>query len=127
MALLDVRHLTFTYPGETRPAVQDVSFSLDAGDFAVLCGATGSGKSTLLRCLKREIAPKGVLTGALLSDGVPLRDLSARDSACRIGFVAQRPEAQIVTDKVWHEMAFGLENLGIPSPVIRRRIASSRN
>ena len=125
MALLDVRHLTFTYPGETRPAVQDVSFSLEAGDFAVLCGATGSGKSTLLRCLKREIAPKGVLTGALRSDGVPLRDLSARDSACRIGFVAQRPEAQIVTDKVWHEMAFGLENLGVPSPVIRRRIAET--
>ena len=107
MALLAVEHLSFTYPSGAEPVLRDVSFTLEAGDFTVLLGATGSGKSTLLRCLKREIAPRGEMTGKILVDGAPLSALSARESACRIGLVGQRPEEQIVTDKVWHELALG--------------------
>lgn len=125
MALLTIRNLSFSYPLSAQKAVDSVSFSLNQGDFCVLCGATGSGKSTLLRCLKREIAPKGQFEGDILYHDQPLQSLSERESACKIGFVAQRPQQQIVTDKVWHELAFGLENMGMPQATIRRRVAET--
>ena len=123
MEFLTVENLTFTYPLCSSPAVQDVSFTMQEGEFTVLCGATGSGKSTLLRLLKRELAPKGERTGRILWNGISADGLSADVSARSIGFVMQKPEQQIVTDKVWHELAFGLENMNVPQPVIARRTA----
>ncbi len=123
MALLAVQDLTFTYPEQTSPALQDVSFSMEEGSFTVLCGATGSGKSTLLRLLKRELAPRGQLLGEVRITGRAQSALTDREAATLVGFVMQRPEQQLVTDKVWHEMAFGLENLGLPQQVIARRVA----
>ncbi len=123
MELLSVKDLTFTYPQCTVPAVSGVSFSLQRGEFAVLCGATGCGKSTLLRLLKRELAPLGTSAGTITFQGTPLAELAPEISASKIGFVMQKPEQQIVTDKVWHELAFGLENLHIPQEIIARRIA----
>ena len=123
MALLDVEHLTFTYPGCGEATLEDVSFQVEQGDFLAVCGATGSGKSTLLRLLKRELAPQGTLTGRICLDGTAQSDLPPMDAACRIGYVMQRPEQQIVTDKVWHELAFGLENMNLPQAVIARRVA----
>ena len=123
MAFLRLEKVNFMYPGANEPAVLDVSFSVERGAFCVLCGATGSGKSTLLRLLKREIAPLGESTGEIFLDGQSLSALSARDAAGRIGYVMQRPEQQIVTDKVWHELAFGLENLGLTQQTIARRVA----
>lgn len=125
MALLTIRNLSFSYPLAVQKAVDSVSFSLNRGDFCVLCGATGSGKSTLLQCLKREIAPKGQLDGDILYQDQPLQKLPERISACKIGFVAQRPQQQIVTAKVRHELAFGLENMGLPQATIRRRVAET--
>ncbi len=119
MELLAVKNLSFTYPQQTRPAVDRVSFRVEGGEFVVLCGATGSGKSTLLRLLKREIAPNGNACGDLTFGGVPISEIPPE----RIGFVAQRPDEQIVTDKVYSELAFGLENLGLPQSVIARRVA----
>jgi len=121
--ILAVEGLTFTYPKCGAPAVRDVSLTLEKGEFAVLCGATGSGKSTLLRMLKRELTPLGEKSGRILFCGKELSELSDRDSAAKIGFVMQQPEQQIVTDKVWHELAFGLENLGVPQSEIARRTA----
>lgn len=112
MALLAIQNLSFAYPHLPAKSWKTSPF-LGKG-VLVLCGATGSGKSTLLRCLKREIAPKGELSGQILYQDQPLSALSERESACRIGFVAQRPQQQIVADKVWHELAFGLENMGLP-------------
>ncbi len=103
--------------------MKDISFEVNAGEFVTVCGATGSGKSTLLRLLKRELAPVGDVSGRILFEGRDLQELTARESAGKIGFVMQNPEQQIVTDKVWHELAFGLENLGVESEVIRRRVA----
>ena len=123
MEILAVSGLTFTYPLCSSPAVENVSFSLERGEFAVLCGATGSGKSTLLRMLKRELSPLGDKKGTVSFCGTELSRLSDRQSASAIGFVMQKPEQQIVTDKVWHELAFGLENLGTPPDEISRRIA----
>ena len=123
MDLLEVENLTFTYPLCASPAVRDVSFSLKEGGFTVLCGPTGSGKSTLMRLMKRELVPLGEKSGRVLFRGTETEELPASDSARLVGFVAQNPEQQIVTDKVWHELAFGLENLGVPQPVIARRVA----
>ena len=125
MEILAVEDLSFTYPQCSSPAVRDVSLRLERGEFAVLCGATGSGKSTLLRMLKRELVPNGEMSGRVTFCGLPLGELSPADSASRIGFVMQRPEQQIVTDKVWHELAFGLENLGVPQDEIARRTAET--
>ena len=123
MALLAVENLTFTYPNCAAPAIENVSLTVEKGEFLALCGPTGCGKSTLLRLLKRELAPLGELTGAILVDGRPQGALTDREAAARIGYVMQRPEHQIVTDKVWHELAFGLENLGLPQAEIARRVA----
>ena len=123
MAILTVKNLNFTYALGTVQSLTDISFSLEEGDFCVICGATGSGKSTLLKMLKRELTPMGELSGEILMDGTPLSQLDDRTAAASIGFVMQRPEQQLVTDKVWHELAFGLENLGLPQNVIHRRVA----
>ncbi len=123
MEILAVENLSFKYPQCERRALDGVSFSVEKGDFVAVCGATGSGKSTLLRMLKRELTPLGILTGNVRYDGKPLSELDNLTSACKIGFVAQRPEQQLVTDKVWHELAFGLENMGTPNAAITRRVA----
>ena len=123
MEILTVENLSFTYPDSCRKAVNNVSFGVEKGEFIALCGATGSGKSTLLRLLKRELTPLGELTGRVMLRNADIREMSICDSAGKVGFVMQRPEQQIVTDKVWHELAFGLENLGTPQKEMRRRVA----
>lgn len=125
MALIQVIGLSFRYPGAGRDAVRDVTFSMEKGEFAVLCGASGCGKSTLLRMIKRELSPLGERTGEIRYREQPLESLSDRESASAIGFVMQKPEQQIVTDKVWHELAFGAENTGIPAEKAARRIAET--
>ena len=129
MELLSVRDLTFTYPkqramtGEAGPALDHVSFSVEEGEFIVLCGESGCGKTTLLKLLKRELSPHGEKSGEIFFHGIRQEELSEAEAACQIGYVLQNPENQIVTDKVWHELAFGLENMGVPTQVIRRRVA----
>ena len=123
MELFTIRDLTFSYPEQTQPALRSLSLTVERGEFLVLCGPSGCGKSTLLRQLKTVLAPHGRRTGELLLEGRPLDSLSQREQAERIGFVQQSPENQLVTDKVWHELAFGLESLGYDTPTIRRRVA----
>ncbi len=119
--LIRVRDLTFTYPEQETPALSSLSLSVEPGEFLVLCGPSGCGKSTLLRQFKTVLAPHGVRTGEILFSGRPLDELDQREQSARIGFVQQSPENQIVPDKVWHELAFGLESLGYDTPAIRRR------
>ena len=123
MAYLDIKDLSFTYPGCSDKAVDGVSLSIERGEFVVLMGATGSGKSTLLRLLKPELRLNGDIRGEVLFDGEDMSDLTPEKSASQIGFVGQYPEEQIVTDKVWHELAFTLENLGADRDTIARRTA----
>jgi GTPase SAR1 family protein len=123
MEVLTLKNLSFQYPEAADAAVKDVSFSVSKGEFIVLCGATGSGKSTLMRLLKRELIPLGQMRGEIAFDGIAQKDLSDRDAAEQIAYVMQHPEQQIVTDKVWHELAFGLENLGYSRQAISSRVA----
>lgn len=127
MDKLEISHLTFYYPDQTTPALDDFSLEVASGDFVVLCGPSGCGKSTLLRQLKSVLAPHGRRTGEILFDSRRLDELSAVEQTSKIGFVLQDPESQIVTDKVWHELAFGLESLGFDTPTIRRRVAEMAN
>ena len=123
MALLQIENLTFRYPQAEESVLDGVSFFLEEGEFAVLCGASGCGKTTLLRLLKRELSPHGERGGALFYNGRAMEELDDRTAAGEIGFVMQNPESQAVTDKVWHELSFGLESLGEDPAVIRRRVA----
>ncbi len=125
MEILDIKDLSFSYAGSDIKALDGVSFSVKEGEFVALCGATGSGKSTLLRLIKRELRPNGALSGCVLLCGEDISAMDVRTSAATTGFVMQDPETQIVCDKVWHELAFGLENLRVPQAEIRRRVAET--
>ncbi|MGN8874349.1 ECF transporter S component [Pseudoflavonifractor sp. HCP28S3_F10] len=122
-ACVEVERLSFSYPEQRIRALEEITLSVRPGAFMVLCGPSGCGKSTLLRQLKTVLAPHGRREGRILFEGRPLEELDQREQSRRIGFVQQSPENQIVTDKVWHELAFGLESLGLDTPVIRRRVA----
>ena len=111
--LYQAEGLSFAYPGQTAWALENICLSVAPGSFTVACGPSGCGKTTLLRQLKPALAPKGRRQGRLLFDGEDLENLDLRRQSAGIGFVAQDPDSQIVTDKVWHELAFGLENLGL--------------
>lgn len=117
------KNVNFTYPEATTKALRDISFSVQHGEFLILCGPSGCGKSTLLRHLKTCLAPHGLFSGEITYKGTPLGKLPKRVQAQEIGYVLQSPENQVVTDKVWHELAFGLESLGYDTPTIRRRVA----
>ena len=123
MAHFAIEQLTFAYPGAERRALDGVSLEIEQGSYVVICGKSGCGKTTLLRHLKSVLTPHGERTGHVLFEGVPLEDVPQRDQSAKIGFVMQNPDAQIVTDKVWHELAFGLESLGCDKDSMRFRVA----
>lgn len=127
MEILSIKDLTFSYPNKENFALQNVNLSINSGDFVVVCGQSGSGKTTLLRMLKKEIAPYGEKQGAVYYKGEDVEKLDDKISAQKIGFVFQKPDQQIVTDKVWHELAFGLESLGYDSDYIRLRVGEMAN
>ena len=123
MALIEIQNLSFAYNGAKNKALDGVSLTVEKGDFVLLCGASGCGKTTLLRLLKPLIAPCGTSRGTVLFDGVPTEQLDMRSGVSQIGFVMQNPDAQIVTDKVWHELAFCAESLGMTTGEIRAKVA----
>lgn len=123
MEIIRVENLSFTYPEQDKRAIDNISFKINSGEFILICGQSGCGKTTLLRMLKRELSPHGEKHGDIFYKGKRQCELEKREAAKEIGFVLQSPEQQIITDKVWHELAFGLESLGEVSSVIRRKTA----
>ena len=123
MANLTLQDLSFTYPAASVPALEHISLSISQGEYILLCGRSGCGKTTLLRHLKTVLTPHGARSGEVMLDGTALSQISLREQAAKIGFVMQDPDDQIVTDKVWHELAFGLENLGCEQSTMRLRVA----
>lgn len=123
MEKIKIENLTFTYPARETPALQNINITINSGEFVTLCGKSGCGKSTLLRQLKPILTPHGNKCGKVYFDGKDISDLDQREQAENIGFVMQNPDNQIVCDKVWHELAFGLESLSYPEREIRARVA----
>ena len=120
---LSIAGLTFQYAGTAKTVLSDVSLHIPKGAFYLLCGTSGCGKSTLLRCVAPSMTPHGRLYGDLTWNGTAIHQMDSRTQTQCIGYVQQDPDYQIVTDKVWHELAFGLESMGYASDVIRRRVA----
>ena len=123
MVHFQIENLSFSYPTKAQDSLHNVNLTIEKGEYIVLCGASGSGKTTLLRQLKSVLAPYGKKSGQILFNGIPLDQVSQQEQAAKIGYVMQNPEEQIVTDKVWHELAFGLESLGCDQKTMRSRVA----
>ena len=127
MEAIKVTNFGFDYAIGDETALSDISFTVNEGEFIVICGPSGCGKSTLLKSLKPQLKPFGNTRGSIEFYGDDVYSLPDEKTAAEIGFVMQNPDAQIVTDKVWHELAFGLENLGVATPIIRSRVAEMAN
>ena len=125
MEAFKVENLTFRYPETGVDVLKDICFCINKGEFITLCGPSGCGKSTLLRNMKPVLAPVGIKSGKILFNGSEISTLSQREQSEKIGYVMQSPDNQIVTDKVWHELAFGLESLGLENSAIKRKIAET--
>lgn len=124
MVHFEIQDLSFAYPTNREHKILDqVSCKIRKGSYTVLCGESGSGKTTLLRHLKSVLVPHGNRSGQVLYQGEVLANVDARRQASQIGFVMQNPDEQLVTDKVWHELAFGLESLGCRQEMMRARVA----
>ena len=124
MAHFEIKNLSFSYPmAGGRKALDNINLTIERGQYVTFCGRSGCGKTTLLRQLKSAITPHGKRTGEILFDGTPIGNVGLREQSARIGYVMQDPDNQIVTDKVWHELAFGLESLGVDQKTIRLRVA----
>lgn len=125
MEIYKIENLSFTYPNRQNKALDKIHLSIHQGEFITLCGKSGCGKTTFLRLLKSVLTPFGQSDGTVLFAGKPLSETDAKEQAAGIGFVMQSPENQIVTDKVWHELAFGLESLGVSTSEIRMRVSET--
>lgn len=123
MAHFSIESLSFSYPESEKLVLDDVSLHIAQGEYVCLCGTSGCGKTTLLRHFKTVLTPVGTRTGSVLLNDTPLDEISLRDQSALVGFVMQNPDSQIVTDKVWHELAFGLESLGVDQRTMRLRVA----
>jgi len=123
MEIYRIQNVSFTFPEQARCALADVDLTIRSGEFVTICGKSGSGKSTLLRHLKPILTPYGERKGNIFYHGRAIEEVDQRTQASDIGYVLQSPDNQIVTDKVWHELAFGMESLGIDQANIRLRVA----
>lgn len=123
MEIFKIDSLSFSYPQNEKLALKNINITVRKGEFVTICGKSGCGKSTILRHLKTCMTPYGKVEGNVLFKGKKLSDADRRTQASQIGFVLQNPDNQIVTDKVWHELAFGLESLGYDNGSIRLRVA----
>lgn len=123
MESFKVQNLNFTYPNRDNKALDNINITIGQGEFVTVCGKSGCGKTTLLRLLKTPLAPFGDISGDIYFNGKVLSSCGTKEQAEGIGFVMQSCDNQIVTDKVWHELAFGLESLGYSTPEIRTRVS----
>ena len=124
--MIELTSVSVTYPGQdpSRPALRDVTFTVDEGELVLVVGPTGSGKSTLLRCVNGLVPhfSGGTMAGTVGVDGRDTRTHRPRDLADVVGLVGQDPLATFVTDTVEDELAYGMEILGVAPQAMRRRV-----
>lgn len=125
MEILHIENLSFSYPLSNSKALDCINLKVEEGDFVLICGKSGCGKTTLLKMIKKQLSPYGKKEGRVLYRGRDVQFLDDKTSACDIGYVHQDPESQIITDKVWHEMSFGLENAGYSENEISQRLVET--
>ncbi len=125
MENIRIENLSFCYPLCKKKTLNGISLTIEAGEFVIVAGRSGSGKTTLLRHLKPALVPNGKSEGEIYFGLRKLSELSENEKARKIGFVMQNPDSQLVCEKVWQELAFGLENLGFDSDTIRLRVAET--
>lgn len=123
MAHFEIKDLNFSYPSSEKKALDSIDLKIEKGEYITLCGKSGCGKTTLLRHLKSVLTPFGKRSGEIFFEDKPLSEADLRKQSSEIGYVMQNPDNQVVTDKVWHELAFGLESLGFDNKTIRLRVA----
>ncbi len=122
MEIIQIKNFSFSYPGKEEKVLKDINLSIREGEFVVLCGLTGSGKTTLLNQLKPQITPNGKREGTIFYHGEPIQEANEEELVSQIGMVFQDPDTQLVMEKVRHELAFGLENLGYQVEEMQKRI-----
>ncbi|MFC5729651.1 MULTISPECIES: ABC transporter ATP-binding protein [Nocardioides] len=122
--MMELRDITFRYDDDTTRVLDHVELTVENGELVVLAGPTGAGKSTLLAVVAGLVPAftGGTLTGDVVLDGESVIDRPARERAHTVGYVGQNPPAWFVTDTVEEELAFGMEQLGLPAPTMRRRV-----
>jgi energy-coupling factor transport system ATP-binding protein len=121
---LSLSRVTVTLPGSERPTLRDVDLTVEEGELALVVGRTGSGKSTLLGAMCGRVPhfTGGTLTGHVSVHGRDTREHRPRDLADVVGVVGQDPLAGFVTDTVEEELAYGMEQLGLPATTMRKRV-----
>jgi energy-coupling factor transport system ATP-binding protein len=124
MPLITLERVSYRYPEAEQPALIDVSATIEPGHVILLRGPSGSGKSTLLRCLNGLVphSSGGEFSGRVVVCGLDTRTHAPRELGAHIGFVFQHPDGQFVLDDVEAELAFGMENLGLSRPLMRKRV-----
>lgn len=127
MAYLSIENLSFKYALASHHSLSNINLEINRGDFVLIAGASGSGKTTLIKQLKKELQPAGDLTGNIIHNGVNLKDLSMKDTTSQFGYVMQNPDNQIISDKVWHELVFALENNGYDQKTMEIKVAEMAN
>ncbi|MGB9778989.1 MAG: energy-coupling factor ABC transporter ATP-binding protein [Candidatus Bathyarchaeia archaeon] len=124
MTVIETKNLTYTYPGGTKPSISDVSIKIEKGEFTLITGPSGCGKTTLCRCFNGLIPHfyQGELKGEITVAGLNVLENPIYEMAKHVGLVFQNPENQLFALSVEKDVAFGLENLGVPREEMRKRV-----
>jgi energy-coupling factor transporter ATPase len=124
MAIIEAKNLTYTYPGGTKPSINGVSLKVEKGEFVLITGPSGCGKTTLCRCFNGLIPHfyQGELKGEITVAGMDVTKHETHDMAKNVGLVFQNPENQLFALSVEKDVAFGLENLGVPREEMQKRV-----
>ncbi|MEK6266916.1 MAG: energy-coupling factor ABC transporter ATP-binding protein, partial [Clostridium sp.] len=124
MSYIEMKELTYYYPKESKPVLQNINLKVDRGEILFVVGESGSGKSTLAKCISGAVPNfyGGTIKGSVTIDGNEVTEMEHSKRASEITMVFQDPESQLIMNKVHREIAFGLENVGVESSEMKRRI-----
>lgn len=124
---ITINNLTYKYPGNQKITLNNININIEQGDIVLVCGNSGSGKSTLGKCIAGSVPNfyGGTISGEIKINNKNIKGFTPKELAEKITMVFQDPERQLLMNKVHREIAFGLENIGIKSEVIKRRVYES--